>query len=121
MRNSPFWWILIGFMVLLDIYFFQSVKVVAHPVSNRLRTIIFAVYWTISGSAIITLLILPYMHFEHQARLFKTTIFAIVAGLFFAKIIASAFFLVDDIRRGLQWIVGKLFHLNSENEITANG
>jgi hypothetical protein len=30
MRNSPFWWILIGFMVLVDIYFFQALKAVSH-------------------------------------------------------------------------------------------
>lgn len=121
MRNSRFWWILIGFMILLDIYCFQAVKVIAHPAGNRTKTIIYAAYWTISGSAIITMIILPYMHFEHQAKLFKTTIFAIVAGLFFAKIIASVFFLVDDIRRGVQWVVGKLYYLNSEGEAASQG
>ena len=116
MRNSPFWWILIGFMLLVDIYFFQAIKVVSHSAGSKTKTFIYAGYWVLSASAIITLLILPYLQFEHQAKLFRTTIFAMIAGLFFAKLIASVFFLVDDIRRGIQWVAGKLFFLNTEGE-----
>jgi predicted MPP superfamily phosphohydrolase len=109
MRNTPFWWILIGFMILLDIYFFQALKVISHSASSRNKTIIYTGYWAISIIAIIILLILPYIHFERQAKFARTTIFAMIAGLFFAKLIASLFFMVDDFRRVLQWIVSKLF------------
>lgn len=108
MRNSPFWWFLIGFMVLLDIYVFQALKLVTISASGRNRTIIYAVYWTVSVVALLILLILPYLHFQHQSKLFRTTVFAIVMGLFFAKLITALFLLIDDIRRGVQWIAGKL-------------
>jgi predicted MPP superfamily phosphohydrolase len=36
--------------------------------------------------------------------------------LFLAKLIASVFFLLDDIRRGIQWLVGKVFFRNTEGE-----
>jgi uncharacterized protein len=116
MRNSPFWWVLIGFMVLLDFYVFQAVRVVAGPVGPKTRLIIFTAYWALSAIALLTLVILPYLQFEHQSKLFRTTIFAIIVGLFFAKLIASVFFLVDDIRRGIQWIAAKLFFSNTEGE-----
>ncbi|MEO5946229.1 MAG: metallophosphoesterase [Chitinophagaceae bacterium] len=116
MRNTPFWWILISFMVLLDIYFFQALKVVTHSVSGRTRTIIYVSYWVLSVSAVILLIILPYLHFEKQAKFTRTTIFALIAALFFAKLIASFFFLIDDIRRGVQWIAGKIFFSKSEGE-----
>jgi uncharacterized protein len=109
MRNSPFWWIFIGIMVLLDIYFFQALKVIAHGTAPRTRTIIYTTYWVLSISAIIILLLLPYLHFEKQARFTRSTVFAIIAGLFFAKLIASLFFLIDDIRRLVQWAAGKIF------------
>jgi uncharacterized protein len=109
MRNSPFWWIFIGIMVLLDIYFFQALKVVAHNAAPRTRTIIYSTYWILSVSAIIILLLLPYLHFEKQARFARSTIFAIIAGLFIAKLIASLFFLIDDIRRLVQWAGSKIF------------
>lgn len=114
MRNTPFWWILIGFMALLDIYFFQALKVVAHSASPRTRTILYTSYWVLSVAAIIVLMILPYIHFEKQARFARTTIFSVIAGLFFAKLIAAFFFVLDDLRRGVQWVAGKLFFQRTE-------
>src|SRR5689334_20027928 len=121
MRNSSFWWIFIGLMLLLDVYVFQVVKLIAHAGSGRTKTIVYYGYWTLSIIAILVLLILPYLQFQHQAKFFRTTIFAIIIGLFFAKLIAAVFFLVDDIRRGIQWIAGKLFFSNTEGESLQQG
>lgn len=114
MRNTPFWWVLIGFMVLIDIYFFQALKVIANSASDRTKMILFASYWILSIAAIISLVILPYIHFEKQDKLARSTIFALIAGLFFAKLLASFFFLIDDVRRGVQWVGGKLFTSKKE-------
>ena len=64
MRNSPFWWILIGFMVLLDIYFFQALKAVSGSASARTKTILYTSYWVLSIAAIVILLLLPYLQVE---------------------------------------------------------
>lgn len=114
MRNSPFWWILIVLMVLLDIYVFQAVKIIAHPASGRTKTIIYAGYWVLSVAAIVVLLVLPYLHFSHQEKILRTTIFAIILGLFLAKLVAALFFLIDDIRRGIQWIGTRLLSRSNE-------
>ncbi len=108
-------------MVLLDIYVFQAVKIIAHPAGNRTKTIIYAGYWILSIAAIIVLLILPYLHFAHQARILRTTIFAIILGLFIAKLIAALFFFIDDIRRGIQWTAGKFFSRNTAGENLQEG
>ena len=116
MRNTSFWWILIGFMMLLDIYFFQALKVITHSTTARTRIIIHTIYWVLSVFAIVMLIILPYIHFEKQAKLARSTIFAMIAGLFFAKLIASLFFMIDDIRRVIQWVAGKLFFSKAKGE-----
>ncbi|MGQ0739433.1 MAG: metallophosphoesterase, partial [Bacteroidota bacterium] len=116
MRNSPFWWILFGFMVLLDVYCFQALKAVTQSASGRTRTIIHSGYWVLSVVAVILLIILPYLRFDKQAWLGRSTLFAMLAGLFFAKVIAAIFFLVDDMRRGVQWLAGKLFFAQTEGE-----
>ncbi|MEO8403182.1 MAG: metallophosphoesterase [Chitinophagaceae bacterium] len=121
MRNSPFWWVLIGFMVLLDLYVFQAVKLVAGPAGSKTRTIVTYGYWSISIIAIIVLIVLPYIHFLQQAKFTRTTIFAVIIGLFFAKFIAAVFFLIDDIRRLIQWAAGKLFFSNTEGEKLQEG
>ena len=46
----------------------------------------------------------------------RTFLFATIIGLFLAKITGVVFFLVDDIRRGIQWIAGKLFFSNTAGE-----
>lgn len=103
MRSSPFWWVFLGFMFLVDLYFFQALKVLTQSASPRTRLIIHSGYWTLSVVAIVMLIILPYLQMDKAAKLAKSTIFSMIAGLFFAKLIASLFFLVDDLRRGVLW------------------
>jgi hypothetical protein len=51
----------------------------------------------------------------------RTYLFAIVTGFFIAKLVAALFFLVDDLRRFLQWGGGKAINLvNSNNPISDN-
>lgn len=115
MRSSPVWLILAGFMVLLDFYVFQIIKTVS-PGNPRTRSIIFTSYWIISIAALVILFILPLLHLDNYSKGVRSTVFAIIIGLFLAKLIAAVFFLVDDIRRGIQWLVGKLFFSNTEGE-----
>ena len=121
MRNSPFWWIFLSFMVLLDVYFYQVLKVITNSASSRTRLFIHSGYWIVSIGAILMLLLLPYLHFDKQAKLAKSTIFAMIAGLFFAKLIASLFFVVDDVRRGMQWAGTKLFFKPKEAGVAPVG
>ena len=52
--------------------------------------------------------------------LFRTYLFATIVGLFFAKVIAVVFFIVDDFRRLIQWASSKLFFQNTEGEAMAS-
>jgi len=116
MRSSAFIWIVLGIMVLLDFYVFQSVKVVAQNASPKVKTIVYYVYWGISISALIVLALMPLTNFEAWPRVLRNYILATILGLLFAKLIATVFFLVDDIRRLIQWGSGKLFFRNTEGE-----
>jgi uncharacterized protein len=121
MRNSPFWWILICFMLALDFYVFQAVKLLTQSAGSKTKLVIHISYWSVSALSITILIILPYLQFAQQHRLLRNTFFAIIVGLFFSKIVASVFFLVDDLRRGIQWAVGKVFFSNTEGETMEQG
>jgi uncharacterized protein len=114
MRNSGFLWVIIAILALLDIYVFQVVKLVSQSASARAKTIIFAGYWTVSAFTFLLLILLPYLNFETWPKTIRTYTFATVVGLFFAKIIAVSFFMIDDIRRLVQWAIAKLFVKNTE-------
>ena len=118
MRSSPFWWFLILGMILLDIYVFQALKFISQSAGSKTKLVIYTIYWTLSAAAALTLIFLPLISnsFHNLPRAVRSTAFALIAGLFFAKVIAAIFFLVDDIRRGIQWIAGKLYFSGTEGE-----
>lgn len=106
MRNAGFSWILIGFMILLDIYVYQAVKVVA-PASPRMRLIVMSVYWLLSVVSVAMILSLPYSNSAAWPKWIRSYVFAIVIGLFLSKLLASLFIAVDDIRRAGTWVISK--------------
>ncbi|HEY0679114.1 MAG TPA: metallophosphoesterase [Chitinophagaceae bacterium] len=116
MRNSAFWWIIVTLMILLDFYVFQAVKVVSQGASQKIRIGIYTGYWAISVAAVILLILIPFINYDSWPRSVRTYLFATVVGLFFAKVLAVVFFLLDDVRRVLQWASSKLFFNNTEGE-----
>lgn len=101
-------------MLLLDSYVFQAVKTVSSSALPKTRTIIFSLYWIISIIAVVGFLLFVFTGPEFLPKKVRTYLFATVLGLFFAKFLAIVFFLIDDVRRLIQWAAGKLFFRNTE-------
>ncbi|GAB2823001.1 metallophosphoesterase [Ferruginibacter profundus] len=101
--------IFISIMLLLDTYVFQAVKSVSQSLSPKAKTIVYSVYWVLTALAIISFLLFVYTEQDFLGKKVRTYLFATVIGLFLAKITAGVFFLIDDIRRGIQWGAIKLF------------
>ena len=97
-------WIFLLILLLVDLYVFQAVKSLSQGLSTKTKWIIYGVYWGISILSVSLMLALAYTSFENWHRMLRTYLFATIIGLFFAKIIASAFFLIDDGRRVIQWL-----------------
>lgn len=114
MRSSPFWLLFAAFMIGLDVYVFQVVKFLTHSAAPRTKGIISISYWTVSVLVIALLFLLPYLNLDNIQKGLRSTVFAVLVGLFIFKLFAAIFFLVDDIRRGLQWLWGKVFFQNVE-------
>lgn len=108
--------IFIAVAILMDTYIFQAIKAVSQSVSPKTKTIIYAVYWGLSVLAILSFLIFLFTDHNFLGKKFRTYLFATAIGLFMAKMVAIVFFLVDDLRRGIQWVAGKLFFNNTEVE-----
>lgn len=106
--------IFIVFMLLMDTYIFQAVKTVSHSVSPKARTIIYSIYWSLTALTVICLLLFVFTDQNFMNKKIRTYLFACMIGLFLAKLVALIFFLVDDLRRGIQWVAGKLFFGDTE-------
>jgi predicted MPP superfamily phosphohydrolase len=109
MRNWNSWWIIVLILLIIDFYVFTAVRFLAHNNTDKSRTIIFSLYWLISLSAVAFIILLPYTQYLENHIVFRNYVFAIIIGLFFAKLIASVFFLLDDVRRFLVWLMAKIF------------
>ena len=113
--------IFVAIMILIDIYVFQAVKTITHASSPKAKSILFIIYWSFSLFAILAFLLFVYTGPAFLSRKVRTYLFATVVGLFLAKLIATVFFLVDDIRRLIQWIAGKLLFKDTEGEELGEG
>lgn len=113
MRNWRFVAIVISIAILLDIYVYQVIRSLSQGASARGKLIIFYSYWGISVAFLILFALLPFLTESPRIRNY---IFASFLGLFFAKLLASLFFLIDDIRRLIQWGAGKAFFRNTEGD-----
>ena len=103
-------------MLALDFYVFMAIRQVSSNASAKTRGIIFTTYWILSAFSFLFVALLPYINYESWQRPVRTYIFAIIVGIYLAKLVACAFFLMDDVRRLLQWITSKLFFKNTEGE-----
>src|SRR5687768_8545003 len=99
MRNSPFWLIIIGLMLLLDFYVFQAIKTVSQFAAHKTRAVIFASYWIISIAALFVFILLPFLNLDNFSKGLRSVVFALIASVFFAKLGVAVFLLFDDIRR----------------------
>jgi hypothetical protein len=115
--RSPFAvFILAAVMLLLDFYVFVVIKTLTHSAAGRMKTIVFSAYWIISILAIIFTLLLFFAQPELFPKKVKTYLISIIMALFLSKLIAALFFIIDDVRRLLQWLGTKLFFTSKEAE-----
>lgn len=121
MRSATSWWIIALVIFLLDLYVFQALKTVSQQGSERGRQAIFITYWVVSFFTIATMLSFPYLQFLQTSKVFRNYVFAILIGLFLAKLIGSLFFVADDIRRGALLLMNKIFPLSGAQYMGPEG
>ena len=101
-------------LLLLDWYVFQAVKAVTLTFSPRNRAIVQNIYWGITIFVIAGFILFALTGRDFLPRVVRTYLFAIIVGLFLAKLVAVFFLLIDDIRRGIQWLILKIFYSSSK-------
>lgn len=121
MRNAGTLWVIALIMLLLDFYVFQAVRTVTQTLSDKTRMIIHIGYWVLSVVTLLALLSFPYIQLLQNSKFYRNYIFAILVGLFFAKLIAALFFLTDDLRRIALWLMSKIFPGTGAQYMSDNG
>ncbi len=121
MKNWNGWWIIIAVMILIDLYVFAAVRFVTNGSNEKIRLVTYSAYWAVSVMAVLVVILFPFLDFFQTHVFFRNYVFAILVGLFFAKIFASVFFLMDDIRRVFVWLMAKIFPRTGVDFVTDGG
>lgn len=108
MRSSGMIWMLLAILILLDIYVFQALKHVTQTWAPRSRQWLYISYWLVSLTVVLVFAFMPQLGADNWPKSVRSYVFAIIVAFFFSKLIASGFFLIDDIRRGLTFVGSKI-------------
>src|SRR5579863_300763 len=106
MRSWRYVWIVPILVLVLDLYVFQAIKTVSQGASPRMRVAINTGYWVFSILGILILCFLPYLY--RRFTWLQGYAFFILIGFYLAKILVAVFLLLDDVRRIIQWMAGRL-------------
>lgn len=121
MRNRGSWWIVVIVMLLLDWYVFAAIRNLSQTASEKVKWLVYGIYWTVSITALTIVILFPYMQSLQFSKFFRNYLFAIVVGLFFAKLVAAVFLVLDDLRRGGLWVMGKIVPASGADYVNTNG
>lgn len=109
MRNPAFVFVLAAIMMLLDWYVFQAIKTVTASSPYKVQLTVKTIFISISVITVLCILLFPFLHVLQTNKFFRNYVFALLIGLFFAKMVAVVFFLLDDVRRVALWLMSKIF------------
>lgn len=122
MRRIAGSWIFLFVLLIVDLYVFQVLKTVALTWSPKVKLIVLGTYIGVSILSYLLMLSIVFTNYESWHKLLRTYAFAIVIGLFLAKFLASTFFVVDDVRRVVQWAGSFIFpNWNPKNTGSGTG
>jgi uncharacterized protein len=96
-------------LILLDIYIFQILRFVLQSASPRARMFSYIAFWIVSAISVAIILFGNFFRIESWPPMLRNYTFAILIGIFISKVIAGVFFMVDDVRRVVQWVGVKAY------------
>ncbi|MEM9258768.1 MAG: metallophosphoesterase [Bacteroidota bacterium] len=98
----------LAILVFLDVYVFQAVRAWLSPYSQRWRRIGYGIYWGLSLFAFGLLLLNIFEVTDAWSKHAKTLIRVFLFLFWLCKIPIVAILLIDDIRRGVTWLLNKI-------------
>ena len=103
MNRTLFGMVIVAVMLGVDAYLFSAFRFLTQGLSPRWRTTLHIAFWTVSAVGVLLVLAAPLLMSAALPNPLRNQVFAVFVLLTMSKLVAVAFFLVDDIRRILQW------------------
>lgn len=104
-------------LVLLDLYFYQSIKTVLADSSPFKKNLVFYSYWGFTLFSLLLFLMPTIFSFNDFPKFVRVYVFAFVVMVIISKLIGTTFILLDDVIRLFRWIAS---YLTKPAEIVSN-
>ena len=92
------------FLLLLDVYIFQAIKTVSASLGPFWKRSIYFIYWAISLATMAVIFATPYLRNQVSSPAWRIYPLAVMIGILIAKLLSVSFFVIDDLRRFIQWV-----------------
>lgn len=106
-------------LLLIDIYVYQSVRVVGQNWASQTKRWVAIGYWSLSGLSLMGFFTYHFMPPEIIGRMWRSFIMVALFVNYFSKLFAVFVLFIDDIIRGFKWLIGKLFLSKVEDAVPA--
>lgn len=105
----------------IDLYFFQALKTVTKKWPRKVRSNLYILYWSLTGYAFLILLIrlfYPLQQWGYWGRIYG---FALIVIPLLCKVPAILLLLIDDMIRGVKWLLRRYLHRSDQPQETTSG
>lgn len=104
-------------LVLLDLYFYQSIKMVLANSTPFKKNLTFYFYWSFTLLTLLMFLMPTIFTFNDLPKYIRIYVFAFFVMIVISKLIGTTFVLLDDIIRLFRWVAS---YINKPAEIVSN-
>src|SRR5260221_977343 len=99
--------VIIGILLLIDLYVYQAVRVVVEDWSVQGKNIARYSFWGVTVLSMIALLWYAYCNpFMNTRFPIRSFILVGIVAIYFSKIFSILFIFIDDLQRGVRWVIG---------------
>ncbi len=108
MHRVPVFIFILFFLAALDFYGYQGIKYLTRSLSSNLQTTLRILYWSLSVFVLVSVAGLFLGLIERANVVWRSLIFGAFVLNYFPKLIFFLFVVVDDLVRGVKWVVSKI-------------
>ncbi|HVD99178.1 MAG TPA: metallophosphoesterase [Cytophagaceae bacterium] len=108
MRSLTFVSVLLLVFLTVDVYVFQGVKALTSSFPPTTRKVLYILYWSLTAIVVGSFAGTFFFTFEKWNKIFRTILISVAIISFLTKFVFMLFLFVDDIQRGIRWVVQKI-------------
>lgn len=91
-------------LILIDLYFYQAIRVMVAGSTIARKNTVFYIYWSFTLFSFLLFLTPTFISFADLPKFVRIYLFALVFMVLLSKIIGSVFIVLDDVIRLFRWI-----------------